>query len=813
MNDARPHILSDIDRLESEHEEQTNQLAVLDLLAQTITSNLDLPHMLTAISEAVCHIFPGTAIAIGTVNKDKSQIVFVMDFPGDERHETMAGFSMPMNFSSPITIALFQKQTPFVIANAETEPMLAHLHDVVTRFQIKTAVLLPLITYNDVLGVVLFYSRNLFRQFSPKDVAFARTIAGQIAGVIHHAKLFEQERRQRERAEILQDISMILNSSLDEETVLQKILEQVRRVIVYDASAIFLKTNDDLVLSLGANVPPRFLGRHVSLDGTNSAVEVFLTRTPLLLPDVELLPHWDKWEATSQIRNWIGVPLYVGDDGLGVLTVDYHQPGVYREEDMRILCVVGNHAALAIHNAQLYRQIHQEKQFFETLFVNSPVATVITDLDMRVTSWNPAAEELFGYSAQEAIGQNLDELIAGQSRKEEAKLFSVQIKDGRPLRAITQRNRQNGQLVDVELYAASVALEGKIAAYIGQYHDITELEQARKNSETANRAKSAFLANMSHELRTPLTAILGFSELMQHRKDFPSEDMAYLRTIHRNGEHLLLLLNNLLDLARLETGQVILNERDFNLSRMLEELRFLLLSRAEHEHVRLSFRLNTDVPRYVRTDEMKLHQVLLHLMTDILKFTNQGEVELCVAYCQEHAEHVAERNACLSFNIISRPLLPMHADERLMPITRQFLRLIGSELRVLPDETSEQSPSGAPHASLRFVFDIPVGVPHCQEKIADVLNEQKGQSGNALIKSERIRWGQADALPFQFWTRFEYAITIVDMSAMTACIRELRAYAAEAADLMAQLQQDFDYANMLTLIKQAKTRKGDERSL
>ncbi|GAK49053.1 two-component hybrid sensor and regulator [Candidatus Moduliflexus flocculans] len=805
MNDARPHIFSDRDRLESEHEEQTNQLAVLDLLAQTITSNLDLPHMLTAISEAVCHIFPGTALAIGTVNEDKSRIEFVMDFPGDERHETMVGFSMSMNFSSPITVALFQKQTPFVIANAETEPMLEHLQGVVTRFQIKTAVLLPLITYNDVLGVVLFYSRSLFRPFSPKDVAFARTIAGQIAGAIHHAKLFEQERRQRERAEILQDISMILSHSLDEETVLQKILEQVRRVIIYDASAIFLKTNDDLVLSLGANVPPRFLGRPVPLAGTNSAVEVFLKRTPLLLPDVELLPHWDKWEETSQIRNWIGVPLYVGDDGLGVLTVDYHQPGVYRDDDMRMLCVVGNHAALAIHNAQLYRQIHQKKQFFETLFMNSPVATVITDLDMRVTSWNPAAEHLFGYTAEEARGQQVHDLIVNPNRKQEMSVCTNSLKEGTLIRTIAQRQRKNGQVVEVELYGAPVMIEQTIVAYIGQYHDITELVQARKNSEAANRAKSAFLANMSHELRTPLTAILGFSELMQHRENMPPEDVAYLRTIHRNGEHLLLLLNNLLDLARLETGQVILNERDFNLYRMLEELRFLLLSRAEHEHVRLAFCLDPDVPRYVRTDAVKLHQVLLHLMSDILKITNQGEVELCVTYCPEDAEHLADGNACLSFEIVSRPLLPIRADDGLMPITRQFARLIGGELRVLPDETSEPS-------SLRFAFDIPVGIPHFQEIAADMLSEQHGQSAHAAVKFERINWGNADALPLQFWEQFKYATTIVDMSTMTACIRELRRHATEVADVLTGLQNDFDYVNMLTLIEQAKVRKGDERS-
>jgi len=802
-------MLSGIDRLESEREEQTNRLAVLDLISQIVTSNLDLPQMLAAICDAACHIFPDTELAIGTVAEDKRRITFIMDFPISATKETLSGFSLPINYASPITIALLQKQTPVVIANAETEPMLAHLQHVVTRFQIKTAVFLPLITHNDVLGIVMFYSRNLYRPFLPQDVAFARTIAGQIASVIHHAKLFEQERQQRERAEILQDISIILNSSLDEATVLQKILEQVRRVVPYDSSAIFLKNESSLTLSLGANVAERFLGRPIPLESGTCPCEVFLQRQPKLVDDTETEPRWDKWEDGSQIRSWIGVPLYVGEQGIGILTVDYHQPGVYREDDVRILCAVGNHAALAIHNAQLYRQIRQEKLFFETLFVNSPVATVITNCDLRVTSWNPAAERLFGYTEQETFGQPIHQLIVNPNSLDEACFYADRLKEGQAIRAVAQRRHKNGQLVDVELYASPVMIEQMVVAYIGQYHDITELEQARKNSEAANRAKSAFLANMSHELRTPLTAILGFSELLQHRQNIPSEEVAYLRTIHRNGEHLLLLLNNLLDLARLETGQMILNERDFNLYRMLDELRYLLSARAEHEHVRLAFRIEPNVPRYVRTDEMKLHQVLLHLMTDVLKFTNQGEVELCVAY-SEHVEHVTSEKACLCFNIISRPLVRVPADDGLLPITRQFVQLIGGELRVLSGEDRQPSSSNAP---LCLAFNIPVGITRVQELLWDTLNGQERLSETSRLAFDQIDWGNAEALPPQFWEQFEYAISIVDMSAMTECIHELRGYADSAADVFTQLQQNFEYVNMLKFIKQAKANNGVEQCL
>lgn len=801
MNDSRWNALPGDERLEAELEQQMNQFAVLNQIAQTVTSNVDLPHMLTAISEAACHIFPGMSIAIGTINESKDRLVFVMDFPPTPEKEALTGTALPIDYASPISIALLRKQTPIVIANAETEPILAHLHSIATRFHIKTAVLLPLITHSDVLGVVMFYGQNRYRPFPPKDLALAQTIASQLAGVIHHAQLFEQERRQRERAEMLQNVSMILNSSLDEQTVLKKILEQAHRVVPHDASAVFLKKGENLVLSSGTNVPEQFLNRQIPLDNGTYLSEVFLTRQPILLIDAHAAPRWDKWVEDSQIRSWIGVPMYVGEHGIGILTVDYHEPDAYREDDARLLSVLGNHAALAIHNAQLYREIRQEKQFFETLLINSPVATAITDLDFRVTSLNPAAERLFGYTAQEALGKSLYHLIAPLKQADEKNDGVNRLKERQLVRTITRRQIRSGQIIDVELHASPVILEDNVAAYITQYHDITELEQARKNSETANRVKSAFFANMSHELRTPLTAILGFGELLLRSKKLPAEETTYVEIIHRNGEHLLLLLNNLLDLARMETGQIVLNERNFNLHRLLDELYARLSSRAEHEYVRLSFRRDPGVPQYIRTDEIKLHQVLLHLMTDILKCTNRGEVELSIRFRPASAGNADKSHLC--FEIVSRSFYPLVEDENLLPITRQFVRLIGGELRVLPIEEALGHPFDALSGNfLCLAFDIPVG--------ASLVEEARTEpSWKTPSLTAQIDWTSSDALPLEFWKRFEYAVTAVDMTEIAACVCELRRYAPEAACAFAQLHHDFEYVNMMALIREAKTRKGE----
>src|SRR4028119_170643 len=156
------------------------------------------------------------------------------------------------------------------------------------------------------------------------------------------------------------------------------------------------------------------------------------------------------------------------------------------------------------------------------------------------------------------------------------------------------------------------------------------MQEAKEAAEAANRAKSTFLANMSHELRSPLNVILGFCQLLTRSQSLNPEQQENITIMTRSGEHLLTLINNVLDLSKIEAGRTTLHEINFDLYGLLDDLDDMFQAKADDKNLQLVFDFTGDVPQYIRTDQVKLRQVLINLINNALKFTQTGRVSVRV---------------------------------------------------------------------------------------------------------------------------------------------------------------------------------------
>ncbi len=272
--------------------------------------------------------------------------------------------------------------------------------------------------------------------------------------------------------------------------------------------------------------------------------------------------------------------------------------------------------------------VETEVLLLRNAILTAQIGVTITTTDHRILFVNPAEAAMHGYTVAELIDQDARMFSPTDSWRD---LPFNYLETG--WERETRNVRKDGTIFPVHSISSPVRDNTGIpVGIITVSEDITErkrveeeLQYAKEAAETANRAKSEFLANMSHELRTPLNAIIGFSELLSHHATFAPEHQEYLRIINRNGEHLLSLINQVLDLSKIEAGRMSLDEQNIDLIRLLDEVEDLFRMRAKEKRLELRFNWE-NIPRHVRVDAVKLRQVLLNLLSNALKFTQIGGV-------------------------------------------------------------------------------------------------------------------------------------------------------------------------------------------
>jgi len=573
-----------------------------------------------------------------------------------------AGESLPLNRDSVIGRAIVERQiihmSDAAVELDETEyPISALLQ---RRWGYRTVLATPLLRDGEPIGGIAIRRKEV-QPFTEKQIKLIKTFADQAVIAIENVRLFEETQRllkdtQQRASElaILNRVGQGLVEALDYQTIIELVGYELYHVFVPEET-------DETITELGIGLydektnlmQVQFWNKengsqppvHSFPLGPGLHSQVMQTRQPIVTGSIQeqaaLGAVWfddnggpypldgSKDYPPGLNDSWLGVPIVAADRVLGVLSIQDNRFNQYSESDVRLLSTMASNMGVALENARLFDEIRRQKQYYETIIANSPAAIVVIDLDLNVTGWNPAAERLFGYSGAEALGRNIDDLVArNEEIHAEALRFSQEGLTANPVRLIAKRSRKDGALVDVELMGLPISIDGDKNGYLVIYHDITELQRARQEAIAANQAKSNFLANMSHELRTPLNAIIGFTRIVHRRGEgiLPEKQLENLDKVLASSEHLIGLINTVLDISKIEAGRMDVQPTTFELTPLVD----LVVSTSQplvRPGVRLVAGIPPDLPP-LYTDLDKFKQILINLLSNAAKFTHQGEISV-----------------------------------------------------------------------------------------------------------------------------------------------------------------------------------------
>lgn len=284
------------------------------------------------------------------------------------------------------------------------------------------------------------------------------------------------------------------------------------------------------------------------------------------------------------------------------------------------------------------KALHESEERFRAMATASLDAIIMMDENRRISFWNPAAESIFGYTPEQAVGRDLHQLLVSPNLAQAAsnKLDAEERSNwsrSKPITIETTGRRADGSGFPAEVQVSYVQVHGHWAA-LGTVRDITfrkkaeqEILQARDEAEAANRAKSDFLASMSHEIRTPMNGIMGMTELLLETELDP-EQHDYARTIRSSGEALLSIINDILDFSKIEAGRMTIDDADLDLSNILEGAIELVAASRRDPAVEYVCDISPEILPVLHGDPGRIRQIVVNLLGNAAKFTEHGEIVL-----------------------------------------------------------------------------------------------------------------------------------------------------------------------------------------
>ena len=429
---------------------------------------------------------------------------------------------------------------------------------------------------------------------------------------------------------------------------------------------------------------------------------------------------------------WLGVPLIVNDKVIGAIVVQsYNDENAYKNSDIELLEFVSSYISLIVQRKKAEDENRLSKEVLRKVLDNIQIRVFWKDKESRFLGCNKHFYEALSFkSDKEVIGKTDYDLnskkVADITRNDELEIMDT----GVPKLKFHETFIDNGEQLIFSSNKLPFFDEDKnVIGIIGTSEDITDrikneekLKKATEEAIAANISKSVFLSNMSHEIRTPMNAILGYSQLLQEDNNLTKVQQENLKTINKSGEHLLALINDILDMSKIEAGRISLNYSDFNFAELLKEVEHLFKFKSTHKNLELAFKSLNELPKIINGDESKIRQVIINLVGNAIKFTSEGFVHVLIENMGNNTINVLVKDSGSGIlkeeqETIFKPFEQAQKGDRVtggtglgLAISKKFSNLMGGDI-ILKSEYGKGS---------EFVFEFKFN-----EAEENTLNETK----------------------------------------------------------------------------------------
>jgi GAF domain-containing protein/CheY-like chemotaxis protein/HAMP domain-containing protein len=528
--------------------------------------------------------------------------------------------------------------------------------------------------------------------FSAEDRRFMITLADQAAVALENTRLYQQAQRRARQLATSAEISRAVTSILQLDQLLPQVVNLICDSFEYDHAQVFLLNEDGtearLVASTGeAGKKLLQLGHSLRVGSKSVIGQVTSNGQPQIALDTAdaLVVHLPN-PLLPETRSELALPLVARGQILGALDVQSNLPAAFTDEDARTLALLADMVATAIDNARLFELSEQRAEEMTLLFNVTTAATASPDLEQALEQAVTTLRETLGVTSASVylpdetgryMVKGADSGVAGQetehstisidrgligwvARHEEAAIIDDISRDPRRLSAaestrsviavplptgdalvgVLAVESDRPRAFDEHDLRLMQTLSGSLAAIIQNSHLLREVQDANERLREVDRLKTNFLAAMSHELRTPLNSIIGFSRVILKGIDGPLTESQEqdITTIYDSGKHLLGLVNDILDQAKIEAGKMELSFAYFKLQDVIHGVMSSAIGLTRDKPIRLHTEIADDLPD-AYGDEFRTRQILLNLVSNAAKFTDEGSITVTAFSTVEDEQH------------------------------------------------------------------------------------------------------------------------------------------------------------------------------